>query len=166
MFRLIAFFILVALPAYADCASSLMSQGYAVKRLSAFSDGVCGIDDPVLLSATPSTNFSSPITLSCKFAKKVGAWTAAIGADHITHVGGYNCRKIAGSFFMSQHSYGNAIDVVAIDGVPISKQWRSAYKEACKIFTTVRTPDHDAAHHDHLHIDSGWGFGCIVDFVR
>lgn len=164
MLRLIFILIIFSSTAHADCVSSL--QGYSVKRLAPFADGSCGIDDPVLLSATPSTKFSSPITLSCEFARKVGEWTKNIGAKHITHAGGYNCRKIAGSMFYSQHSYGNAIDVTHIDGVAISKQWRTAYKEACKIFNTVRTPDHDAAHHDHLHIDAGWGFGCIVDFVR
>lgn len=157
---------ILAYSAQADCVSDLESRGYEVKRLAAFSDGRCGIDDPVLLSATPSTNFSSPITLSCEFARKIGEWAADIDARHITHVGGYNCRKIAGSMFWSQHSYGNAIDVTAIDGIPISKRWRKAYRYGCKHFTTVMTPDHDEAHQDHLHIDNGWGLSCLFDFVR
>ena len=42
----------------------------------------------------------------------MGDWASDINAKSIAHVGGYNCRKIAGSPFMSQHSYGKAIDVV------------------------------------------------------
>jgi len=161
-------FILLLFPsiAFADCAESLSDAGYSVKPLQAFKDGACGISDPVKLYATPTTKFSSPIVLSCKFARRVGDWTKDIGAHHITHVGGYNCRKVRGGFLMSQHSYGNAIDVLKINGVPISKEWRHAYKRACKYFSTVRTPDHDANHQHHLHIDNGWGMGCIFDIVR
>ena len=127
-------------PAYADCAGDLADAGYSVKRLAPFSNGRCGIDDPVLVYATPSTKFSSPITLSCKFARKVGEWAEVMGAQRI--------------------------DVTAIDGVPISKQWRSAYKTACRHFTTAIGPGHDLRHQHHLHIDNGWGFGCIADIVR
>ena len=157
---------ILAYSAHADCVQQLSDAGYSVKRLAPFSDGRCGIDDPVLVYATPSAKFSSPITLSCKFARKVGEWAQDMGAQRIDHVGGYNCRKIAGSIFWSQHSYGNAIDVTAIDGVPISKQWRSAYKTACRHFTTAIGPGHDLRHQHHLHIDNGWGFGCIADIVR
>ena len=161
-------FVLLLFPsiAFADCVSSLLESGYRVERLAPFKDGSCGISDPVRMYATPTTDFSSPITLSCPFAKRVGDWAFDIGAKHITHIGGYNCRKVRGGFMMSQHSYGNAIDVKKIDGVPISKQWRHAYKRACKYFTTVRTPDHDANHQHHLHIDNGWGMGCMFDIVR
>ena len=94
-------------PAHADCAGDLADAGYSVKRLAPFSDGRCGIDDPVLVYATPSAKFSSPITLSCKFARKVGEWAQDMGARRIDHVGGYNCRKIAGSIFWSARCAGS-----------------------------------------------------------
>ena len=61
---------------------------------------------------------------------------------------------------MSQHSYGNAIDISSIDGVSIKDSWQEAAKVACKHFTNVLTPASNAAHHDHLHLDNGMGFPC------
>ena len=166
MKRLLLALILLPSFAFADCTSDLQSSGYKFKPLASFQDGHCGIEEPVRLYATPTTKLSKPIVLECSFVKKVGSWTKDIGASRISHVGGYNCRKVRGGFLASQHSYGNAIDVSSIDGVPISKSWRHAYKRACKYFSTVRTPDHDANHQHHLHIDNGWGYGCLFDIVR
>ena len=157
---------LITTPALSGCFNDLQSAGYGVKRLAPFSEGECRIADPVLLSSTPTTKFSSPVTLSCEFARDVGKWTADIGAKHISHVGGYNCRMTRKGWIRSQHSYGTAIDVSAINGVPISKEWYSAYKSACKVFNTVLTPKHDALHQHHLHIDNGWGHSCFFDIFR
>lgn len=166
MLRYIFLFVFIFSPAMSDCFNDLRSSGYVVKKLAPFSEGDCEIGDPVLLSSTPTTNFSSPVTVSCEFAKDIGRWTADMGAKHITHVGGYNCRMTRKGWIRSQHSYGNAIDISAIDGVPISEQWYSAYKSACKVFNTVLTPKHDALHQNHLHIDNGWGHSCFFDIVR
>ena len=75
---------------------------------------------PIKLYVTPTTRLTSPVTLSCCFAETFGNWTADVGAESMTHMGGYNCRKIAGSIFMSQHSYGNAIEISIVDGVSIA----------------------------------------------
>ena len=98
----------------------------------------------------------------------------------IQHYGTANCRRIGGGEqgTWSEHATGNAIDVagfVLADGRRISvvKDWRGNSDEAtflhlvrdqgCKVFGTVLSPDYNAAHADHLHLDQagsrrGWSF--------
>jgi hypothetical protein len=93
----------------------------------------------------------------------------------IDSMGGYSCRRVVGNAAsankMSQHATGNAVDIgafVLADGrrVSVKQGWSSADEDerkflrdvraaACKRFTTVLSPDYNAAHHDHLHFDMG-----------
>jgi hypothetical protein len=98
----------------------------------------------------------------------------------IEHMGTANCRRIGGgeTGSWSEHATGNAIDVAAFvlaDGRRISvlRDWPKASDEAaflhvvgdraCDVFGTVLSPDYNAAHRDHLHLDQagsrgGWSF--------
>ncbi len=143
-----------------NCYDDLRNEGYKFDELAEFGPPNCRVKKPVKIYSLPNTNLNTPITLSCPFARKVGDWASDIKAKSIAHVGGYNCRKIAGSPFMSQHSYGKAIDVVSIDNVPVSKKWERAAKLACKHFNNVLGPGSDKAHANHLHLDSGFGRPC------
>ncbi|WP_404335355.1 extensin family protein [Sphingomonas sp. MMS12-HWE2-04] len=105
-----------------------------------------------------------------------------LGSDlvRIESFGTYACRAIIGSAAssnrMSEHGLGNAVDVggfVLADGrkVRIEGGWRSddpkvqaflqtIHKSACKRFKTVLSPDYNAAHYNHLHLDMGRGPFC------
>lgn len=92
------------------------------------------------------------------------------------HLGSYNCRTIRGGGTISQHASGNAIDIAAFvlaDGtrVTLKRDWngdgaraaflRDARDGACDLFATTLSPDYNAAHADHFHIDmamrtGGW----------
>jgi hypothetical protein len=97
----------------------------------------------------------------------------------IDHYGSYSCRRIRGghSGGWSEHSTANAIDIagfVLANGARISvvRDWRDSGKKAaflrevrsgaCGLFATVLSPDYNAAHADHLHLDqaargaTGW----------
>lgn len=94
----------------------------------------------------------------------------------LENLGSYNCRKIAGEQALSQHSTANAIDISAFvlsDGTRISliNDWadedvRSEFLHAvrdgsCGLFSTVLSPDYNAAHANHFHFDmakrtAGW----------
>lgn len=96
----------------------------------------------------------------------------------IEHVGTNNCRRIGGGSegSWSEHATGNAIDIAAFvleDGrrIGVLKDWsgggdkaaflRAARDAACDSFSTVLSPDYNAAHADHLHLDQaqrtgGW----------
>ncbi len=144
----------------AGCIGVLQQEGYEFTALGGFNEGQCQIDTPVRITSLPNTTINKPIILSCPFALNVGEWSEEVGAKRVTHVGGYNCRKIAGSFLMSQHSYGNAIDVVSVNGKDLSQNYKELSAVACKYFTNVLGPDDDAAHANHLHLDNGPGIGC------
>ena len=144
----------------ADCIALLEQEGYEFTALGGFDEGQCQIDIPVRITSLPKTSINKPITLSCPFALKVGEWSEEVGAKRLNHVGGYNCRKIAGSFLMSQHSYGNAIDVVSVNGKDLSQNYKELSAVACKYFTNVFGPADDAAHAHHIHLDNGPGIGC------
>ncbi len=94
----------------------------------------------------------------------------------LENLGSYNCRKIAGREAQSEHSTANAIDISAFvlaDGTRISliNDWAPGDKRSeflhevrdgsCDLFSTVLSPDHNAAHADHFHLDmavrtAGW----------
>lgn len=94
----------------------------------------------------------------------------------LENLGSYNCRKIAGKQAQSEHSTANAIDISAFvlaDGTRISllNDWgdgdaRSEFLHAvrdrsCGLFSTLLSPDHNAAHANHFHLDmaartAGW----------
>jgi hypothetical protein len=95
--------------------------------------------------------------------------------------GTYSCRGVIGrgsegAKTISEHSFANAVDVsgfVLADGrkVTIVDGWRSRdpdireflaviHKSACKRFQTVLSPDYNAAHYNHLHLDMGKGPFC------
>ena len=108
---------------------------------------------------------------------------AALGSrvTGIQHLGTSNCRRIGGGEEgnWSEHATGNAIDIAGFtlaDGRRISvlKDWdaegtspaASAFlhmvrDSACTSFATVLSPDYNAAHANHLHLDQakrsgGW----------
>lgn len=88
----------------------------------------------------------------------------------IEHFGSYSCRRIYGrsSGDWSEHATADAVDVAAFrlsDGTRISvlKDWSKGGEKArflhavrtgaCRLFSTVLSPDYNAAHRDHLHLD-------------
>ena len=100
----------------------------------------------------------------------------------IDHLGSYNCRRIGGGGegAWSEHATANAVDIAAFrleDGrrISILGDWtgdpaeqaflRDVRDGACNLFATVLSPDYNAAHRDHLHLDQaargemGWR-GC------
>lgn len=106
-----------------------------------------------------------------------------LGSDlvKIESLGTYACRGIvgrgsAGAQKLSEHAFANAVDVAAFvlaDGrkVTIEQGWNSAdpevreflqviHKSACRRFETVLSPDYNAAHYNHLHLDMGRGPFC------
>ena len=98
----------------------------------------------------------------------------------IDHLGTYNCRRIGGGTkgTWSEHATGDAIDVSAFvlaDGrrISVRADWgrtddaaaflRAARASACDFFGTVLSPDYNAAHADHFHLDQarrGYGSFC------
>lgn len=97
----------------------------------------------------------------------------------IEHLGTASCRRVNGAAAgaWSEHATGNAIDIagfVLADGTRISllRDWqagdakaaflRAARDGACDVFATTLSPDYNALHADHFHLDqAARGFGGV-----
>ncbi|MGZ8333608.1 MAG: extensin-like domain-containing protein [Allosphingosinicella sp.] len=100
----------------------------------------------------------------------------------VEHYGSYSCRRIYGRSdgAWSEHASANAVDIAAFrlaDGrrVSVVGDWkgdgakalflRDVRDGACRLFATTLSPDYNAAHRDHFHLDqakrgaTGWR-GC------
>lgn len=93
----------------------------------------------------------------------------------LLHFGSYSCRNIRGSSATSEHATANAFDISGFrlrNGklITLKQQWRGSQSEAkflrevrggaCDYFNLVLSPDYNADHHDHLHVDMGWYRSC------
>lgn len=120
--------------------------------------------------------------VSCPVAGALQGW-ARYGVDRaarqilgsplvrIETMGSYSCRNVAGSSRLSAHATANAVDIAAFrlaDGrrISLTTDWNSGSPQiraflrtvrdsACKRFGTVLSPDYNAAHRDHFHLEAG-----------
>ncbi len=123
---------------------------------------------------------ANPVT-SCPVAAALALWERDVvqpaalrhfGAPvaAIDHAGSYACRRLygRGEGRFSEHATANAFDILGFrlaDGrrVSVLQHWprpspeasflRDARDGACRLFATVLSPDYNAAHADHLHLD-------------
>jgi hypothetical protein len=93
----------------------------------------------------------------------------------VEHYGTYACRNIAGEPVRSQHAYADAIDVAAFRTasgrrISVARDFRrddaagrflhEVRDGACGAFKVVLSPDYNAAHRDHFHLDHGGFWLC------
>lgn len=88
----------------------------------------------------------------------------------IEHFGSFSCRRMygRGAGAWSDHATADAIDIAGFvlgDGrrITVARDWRGGGEAArflhevrdgaCRIFATTLSPDYNAAHADHLHLD-------------
>ena len=105
-----------------------------------------------------------------------------LGSDlvRIESFGSYSCRNVIGSVTngnkLSGHALANAVDIsgfVLQDGrrITVLDGWRSGdptvreflqviHSSACKRFGTVLSPDYNAAHANHLHLEDDHAHFC------
>jgi hypothetical protein len=123
----------------------------------------------------------SNLGISCPVAAALSLWEWEViqpaaqkhfGAQvvRIEHLGSYSCRRIYGRSAgdWSEHATADAVDIAAFrlsDGRRISvlADWNEGAEKAaflrevrtgaCRLFSTVLSPDYNAAHRDHLHLD-------------
>jgi hypothetical protein len=160
----------------ADCFDELAKNQVKFRRLGNMIENSCLVKDAVRIEAFPNTKLSGPIILNCRAALATQSWFEKIKAKNITHFGTYNCRTMRGSGVASEHSFGTAIDIASINGSSVKRHWqeksdsgdyiRRAARLACDHFSNSITPDHNALHHDHLHLDMGYGTSCLPPFVQ
>lgn len=170
---------------FAACQAELKTLGTVFETAAAIDDGDgCGMSNPVVVrEILPGIKLSPEATFRCETALQLAHMTretiipaARIAlADKgelkaIQQASAYVCRNrnSAASGKISEHAYGNAIDIAGLEfdkgSVPmvIAAQddatlpaafQRSLNAAACLYFTTVLSPGSDDAHKDHLHLD-------------
>ena len=143
--------------------------------------GVLGLDMGTVARMAPAD-----ATLTCETALAVSVWRRQsvepaarelLGSDvvQIDHYGTYACRSVSNrpGARPSAHSRAAAIDIAGFrlrDGrrITVASDWsgsgpeavflRRIRDDACTIFGTALSPDYDAAHQDHLHLEPGRPF--------
>lgn len=167
---------------FARCQTLLDQAGVLYEPLPPVGTDQCVRDDNIRLlkPQTGHINFApSNVAPSCPVAAALTIWQdqmvqpAAIVAfgqpvTTIRHFGAYSCRTISGGDRWSEHATGNAIDVAAFvlaDGtvISLSGHWdeggdkaaflRTIRDGSCDLFSSVLSPDYNAAHADHFHFD-------------
>jgi len=158
-----------------SCLRKLKSMSVEFDYLGNVEEKTCLIKNAVRIDELPNTFLSSGITLNCKTALDFARWAKEIEATRIVHMGSYNCRKMRSLNIMSEHSFGTAIDIASIDRASVKSDWnkksnkgskiREAATVGCKHFSNVVTPDDNALHYDHLHLDNGYRSTCLPTWL-
>jgi hypothetical protein len=165
----------------AQCLADLRAQSVAFRTLSDRQTGPgCGLFGAVQLLdiGVPVTGLTG---IRCGQARAFSGWIRhgvgpaafqLLGSElaRVETFGSFACRNVAGrGDRRSGHAVANAIDVAAFvlkDGrrITVLADWRSpdpavreflqtARRSACRRFGTVLSPDYNAAHANHLHLE-------------
>jgi hypothetical protein len=170
------------------CRAVLARSNVAFAALDPAGEGACARPDRTQLEDYPLSPDTPPVT--CATAAALAAWRQKsvepaarqiLGSPlaRIEHLGAFSCRRTYGSDEgpWSEHATANAIDIAAFvleDGRRISllADWQGEGEEArflrrvregaCTWFATVLSPDYNAAHADHFHLDQSprWSGVC------
>ena len=150
-----------------NCLQDLKDKNINFERIGQLRNRQCLIKNAVRIDSFPQTKLSGPITVSCSTAKTLQSFFKEIQADTITHLGSYNCRSIRNNRFISEHGYGTALDISHINNASVEIHWGSDTEEgrvlnksekvARTMFSNVVTPESNASHYDHIHLDQGLG---------
>jgi hypothetical protein len=174
----------------AQCRATLQLAGLAHRPLPPLSAGACGYTNAVRLTPARAAIQWQPggVGVSCPVAAALHLWERDIvqpaarrhfGQDirSISHFGSYSCRRTYGrsDTAFSEHARANAIDVAGFTlrsgrTVSVARNWQGPPAEAqflrdvrdgaCRLFGTTLSPDYNAAHADHFHLDmAARGFG-------
>jgi hypothetical protein len=142
----------------------------------------CGFTDALLIRRTPG-DVGEEFTLTCRAAASLALWERHVlqpagrkyfgqRVTRIEHFGSYSCRNVYGrpDATRSRHATAEAWDLAGFvleDGrrIRVARDWQTTADEAaflrelrdgaCRFFDGVLSPDYNAAHHDHLHLDRG-----------
>ena len=143
----------------------------------------CALHDALTLERS-LTPYSAKVSMTCRLAASLNVWErfAVIPAaerllgqqvTRIETLGSFSCRRVnnAAKGNWSEHARGDAID---ISGFRLADGSRVMVKDdfgadtakgrflaevrdkACGLFSTTLSPDYNALHADHLHLDMGY----------
>ena len=163
------------------CRALLDKAGVRYDVLPEVHVNACGYADGVRFAEGGSRRaiYAPEVGMACPVAAGLSVWEwnivqpaarRLLGSSvvAIEHYGSYNCRHIAGERTWSEHATADAIDIAGFrlasgKRVTIAGDWKGNGPEAtflhetrngaCKLFATTLSPDYNAAHWNHLHLD-------------
>lgn len=167
----------------AECLADLDAHGVAYRPadMGEPKDARCVIPTPVRVSRV-EVPLSRPANMSCFLAERLDAFERGalqklarddLGASivRINHFGAYSCRPNTSRHDrLSEHAYGLAIDISGFrlsngETVSVERDWsrpgpkrsflHHVASAACGYFSVVLTPDSNADHLNHFHLDLG-----------
>ena len=165
------------------CFAALDSVGIAYTRVARKGDRAeCLLDDALTLDQS-LTPYSATLSMSCPLAAAVYVWERHVvipaaekyfgqKVTRIETFGSYSCRRVNNEKTgrWSEHATGGAIDIAGFtladgrtvmvedDFNKISPEGRFLHEvrdRACDLFSATLSPDYNAAHHNHFHLDMG-----------
>lgn len=165
----------------ARCRQTLDDAGLTFAEAPDRTQGFCSTANSLRLS-DPTLSPKGPV-MRCDLALRYAVWRRhvvkpaarrTLGADltRVDHVGTYACRRMYGqqNTQPSNHATASALDVVGFrlkgggqvsvlrdyrDPGPKGAFLREVKTGSCRLFGTTLTPDYNAAHADHYHLDMG-----------
>ncbi len=168
-------------PAGGACFGQLDERGVAYDIVSEHAAiGGCNVTGAVHVVGLEA-RFDKPATMTCELALRLDEFEAEIvqaaAQEHfhrrvvdVFQFGAYSCRDINGTHRLSQHAHGDAIDIAGFElegglRILVKTHWHGAGERsrflhdvargACRMFNVVLTPDSNADHRDHIHLDLG-----------
>lgn len=166
-----------------ECRAVLATSGLQFAVLPDKEVAGCELRDVVRISSLAQVNVGAPFMLSCRAALSLALWERhsllpvsqrLLGATprRIEHFGSFACRNVYGreGGRRSQHASADALDVAGFvfsDGrrITVARNWdsvgsearflRAVHADACRFFDAAFSPEYNAAHADHLHLDRG-----------
>ncbi|MEO9130772.1 MAG: extensin family protein [Sphingomonas sp.] len=167
---------------FPKCRALLDKAGVHYVMLPEIHSGTCGYADGVRFAPGGSRLTSyvpTDVGMACPVAAALSVWEwnivqpaarRLLGSPvvAIEHYGSYNCRHIVGEKTWSEHATADAIDIAGFrlangKRITIAGDWKGNGPEvtflhetrngACRVFATTLSPDYNAAHWNHLHLD-------------
>jgi len=142
----------------------------------------CGYADGIRLSGRTADYRPGGLVTSCPVAAALLLFETRVvqpaakrhfgsAVARIDHAGSYSCRRLYGRSEgrFSEHATADAVDITGFRlaggrRISVLDDWNGGGREAaflrevrdgaCRLFSTVLSPDYNAAHADHLHLDT------------
>ena len=166
----------------ARCRSLLAAAGGEDEPVPRRRSGAkCGYDDGLRLGGRAVDYRPAGLVTACPIAAALHLLESRViqpaaqrhlkrRVAQVLHAGSYSCRRLYGRSegAYSEHATADAVDILGFrleggEQVSVLADWDDGSAEAaflrdvrdgaCELFTTVLSPDYNAAHRDHLHLD-------------
>jgi hypothetical protein len=169
------------------CDQALSNSGLRVTRQADSPDATCPLINTLRVQGGEvalSSSFLASCRLAVSFAlfdrhvlQPAAQTVYGLAVTRVEHLGSFACRNVYNrdKGRLSQHASANALDIAGFrlaDGrtVSVLKDWpkdnqdarflRQVRDGACDLFSVVLSPDYNAAHHNHFHVDAGPWWVC------